>query len=760
MLRLSLVAGFFLASVCACGGTKPSSFARPGAPGGPSSRIEARSLSDRPPLSLIERQGDPESALAFASLASAAPEVHAAFGELLAQRLTRGGYQAQLVTHGLGFELMLLLESPERARTAVQALVAALAQPVSSAELAPSGAQGADRPAPTAIAQCSGELGSKRRVGDASELERERVATFARDRAALAVVGDEATSAAVADALSAGPDWPERGAVRSLLPAQGGTQVLRGDRPTLSLGLTLGDPNRALGAAAELGAPDSALGLRLQALGGGFKLRRVTATAHPTGACLRLDSDVDASPVPEARLLGFALHVMSDEAELALARPPSSNLLEGAALSATDPRAAARAAAYGALIEPSEAPAVRLVALTTPEDAPLAPSIEAALDQAKAESPPLEAHVKLEPGQPGVWALLASPCAAAAERADAAGQTALLFAAAAASAPASAGVKIEPWQGPQGAGLLGFTERAAGESDAEAAVRLGDALGRAVLAPPTALHVASARAELLSNTGTDARPLLDALFDSLAAGHTGALAPRGTATSLQSATREAVLFRQRELLRAPHRLAILSATNAGDAQLVTRAVSRWLRSPDAPRPSPCSTEVGAPSRAELGLARGIASNEGSYVAFRIPAKAGAEAAVLAELLSAPSGPLARALAEPDLVGAARATLFGTSSARALIVQVSAFEGRENEAVARVQRLFERLASDGVLAASDVEAALGRLRAARRNAALDPRFRLVQLLDPSVAAPVDSAAVRRLAASLRPENAVVARAKPR
>jgi hypothetical protein len=758
VLRLSLVAGFFLASVCACGGNKPASFSRSGAPGGPSSRIEARSISERPPLALIERGGDPEGAIAFASLASASADVHASFGELLSQRLIRAGHQSQVVAHGLGFELMILAESPARARAALQALYAALAQPVAANELPPSA--GGERAAPSALALCSAELTSKRRVGDAAELERERVETFAQDRSAFAVVGDAPTLDAVADALSEGPDWPERGAVRSLLPAQGGTQTLRGERATLSVALTLSDADRALGAAAELDDSTSALGVRLSALGGGFKLRRVTATAHPGGACLRLDSDVDSSPVPEAKRLGFAVHLMTEEAELALSRGPRGSRLEAAALSATDPRLAARVAAYSALLDRgAEAKSVRLIALTAPDEAPLAPSIDAAVEQARNASAALETRIRVEQGQPGVWALLSSPCAAVSENGDDAGHSAVLFAAAASSSTAH-GVKLEPWVGAQGAGLVGFAERGAGESDAEAAARLGDALGRAALAPPSALSVASARAELASAMGSDARPLLDALLDSLAAGRTGALAPRGTAISLQSATREAVLFKQRELLRAPHRLAILSPTNDADAATLTRALSRWLSSAEPPRASPCGASVGPPSRGELSLARGIASAEGSYVSFRIPASAGSEAAVLAELLSAPSGALARALSEPDLVGAARATVVGTSAARALVVQVSAFDGRENEALARVQRLFERLSSDGVLGAAELEGGLARLRAARRDAALEPRFRLVQLLDPSVAAPVDASAVRRLAATLRPESAVIARARPR
>jgi hypothetical protein len=153
------------------------------------------------------------------------------------------------------------------------------------------------------------------------------------------------------------------------------------------------------------------------------------------------------------------------------------------------------------------------------------------------------------------------------------------------------------------------------------------------------------------------------------------------------------------------------------------------------------------------------ATEGSYIAFRIPAKAGAEASLLAELLNLPGGALARTLADPDLVGAARALVFGTSSARALVVQVSAFEGRETEALSRVQRLFERLASGGVLVAAEVEAAIGRQRTARRLAALDPRYRLVQLLEaPPVA--VDAPGLKRFAQSLRPDAAIVARSTTR
>jgi hypothetical protein len=339
------------------------------------------------------------------------------------------------------------------------------------------------------------------------------------------------------------------------------------------------------------------------------------------------------------------------------------------------------------------------------------------------------------------------------ERADSAGHAALVLTAA--SVGATRGVRLEPWIGASGVGLLGYAERRHGESEAHVAQRLADALGHALLAAPSALDVASARTELIRAAGNEPRPLLDALFEALAPGHVGALAPRGSVSSLQAASREAVLVRQRELLRLPRRLAILAPSKSFEVARLRDRLARWLSSPDAPRPSPCGSEVSPPARGELGIIPGSAEPEGSYLAFRIPAKSGSEAQLLAELLNLPNGPLARTLAEPELVGAARALVFGTSSAQSLLVQVSAFAGKEAEALSRVQKLFERLSAGGVLSSAELEAAAGRKRTEHRLAALDPRYRLVTLLEPAPPVP-DAAAVRRLAASLRPDSAIIAR----
>jgi hypothetical protein len=754
-LRLSCVVAV---AALGCGSTQRPLDPAAVAAGGPTSRIEQRSLSDRPPLSIIEREGDPECAVGFASLAAGSAELHAALGELLRQRLARAGLSAQLVTHGLGFELTLLGENSRNARVHTQALLQALSQRVTSAELPAAVPRRAQEAQSSAVDRCSAELGARRPFSDAAELERERVAMFARDRSAFAVVGSEAAAGAVADALAAGPDWPELGAVRPTLPEGSITQVVRGERSMLSVALTVADPDRALAAARRLGDAKSALGLRLATLGAGLRVRRVTATAHPRGACLRVDSDVDASPLPDPLRLGYAAHFIEEEANIALAHESERNELEATAVSAADPRLAARAAAYRTLVAPhgSLTPA-RLVALATPDDAPLVPAIDAAIEQARSAVVSLDAQVRSERGQPGSWALVAFPCAAASERASTAGHASVLLAAASQSRELR--VRLEPWLGSSGVGLLGFTERAPGETEAETSARLGEALGRALVTPPSAIDIAAARSALLQNLGEAPHPLLEALLESLAPGHVGALAPQGSATSLQGASREAVLSRQRELLRQAPRLAVLTPGGGDDAAFVSRSLARWLASPDSPRVAPCAIDVGPAARSELGMVANVDAPEGSYVAFRISAKASVESSVLAELLNLPGGALARAMAEPELVGAARALVLGTSSARALVVQVSALDGREVEAVSRVQRLFERLAAGGVLTAAELESALGRRRHAQRLATLDPRQRLLQLLEPPPAQP-DAAALRRFAALLRPEAAIVARSTPR
>lgn len=755
-LRLSC---FVAAAALGCGSAQRPLDAATVAAGGPTSRIEQRSLSDRPALSIIEREGDPECAVGFASLAAGAPELHAAFGELLRQRLARAGLSAQLVAHGLGFELTLLGENSRQAGATTHALINALSKPVTPAELpTPLPRPAADVAQTSAVDRCSAELGARRPFSDAAELERERIATFARDRAAFSVVGSEDAASAVAAALSAGPDWPELGAVRQTLPERSVTQLVRGDRPTLSVALTVGDPNRALGAAKRLGDPKSALGLRLATLGAGLRIRRVTATAHPEGACLRVDSEVDASPLPDPLRLGYAAHFIEQEANLALSSASELNELEATAVSAPDPRMAARAAAYRTLVAPhGSRSSARLVALATPDEAPLAPALDAAIERAQNTSVALETLVRAERGQPGSWALLTFPCAASSERSGSAGHASVLLTAA--SANRDAGVRLEPWVGSSGVGLLGFTERAPGETEAETSARLGEALGRALVAPPSALDVATARGALLQDVGETPHPLLEALLESLAPGHLGALLPKGNATSLQAASRDAILARQRELLRQPPRLAVLTPGGSADAAFVTRSLARWLETPEAPRTSPCATDVGPAARSELSLLADSAAAEGSYVAFRISAKAGAEASLLAELLNLPGGALARTMAEPDLVGAARALVFGTSSARAFVVQISAFEGRDVEATTRVQKLLERLAAGGVLTAAELESALAKRRSAQRLSLLDPRHRLLQLLEPMPAAP-DATALRRFAAVLRPESAIVARSAAR
>jgi hypothetical protein len=78
----------------------------------------------------------------------------------------------------------------------------------------------------------------------------------------------------------------------------------------------------------------------------------------------------------------------------------------------------------------------------------------------------------------------------------------------------------------------------------------------------------------------------------------------------------------------------------------------------------------------------------------------------------------------------------------------------------VQKLFERLSSGGAITAAELEGAVARQHASRRLSGLDPRYRLVQLLEGAPAPVVDATAVRKLASTLRPEVAVIARVSAR
>jgi len=715
---------------------------------------------------VLQRQGDPEAGLAFASLSGGSPALHAEWGELLRLRLERAGFESQLTLHGLGFELALLASSKERAAAAVKALIGALTSPVAATEtliarVPSAGSATSAVVAPSHVSHCSAELALASRRANAAELEQQREACFAADRSGFAIVGGEHFAAAVTQALEDGPDWPELGPSLPAWPERDFTQVFKGESSNaqLSVALRVADPNRAISAAERLHGPDSPLKPRLTALGAGFEVDGVAATAHPRGACLRIDTHLDASPPPELRRIAFAVQLIEEEASLALAEASADDQLEASALSAADPRMAARTAAYQLLVAKAEGVAQRrFVSVTTPDGALSPPALDAAVQGAENERAALSVAVRVEANQPGFWALVATPCAASTERGDSAGHAALVRAAASTAAPR--GVLLEPWIGAGGIGLLGFVERGSRETSQQAAQRLGDALGRALVQAPTAIDVAAARTEMLKAVGGAPRPALAALLEALAPGHVGALAPRGTFGALESASRDAVLARQRELLRLPHRLAVLSPGNESDGALLAARLSRWLKSPEPAQPSPCGAEIEPPSRGELRITRSGADSEANYLAFRVDPQAGPEVALLAELLNLPGGALERALSEPDLVGAARALVLGGSRARALVIQLSAFETREAEASSRLERLLERLSSGTLLTSAEVDSAAARTREAYRRAALDPRFRLVELLEGAAPAPPDAAALRRLVLRLRPDAAIVVRTEPR
>ncbi len=745
-------------ALAACGGGRDGARgAASGESAGALGRIEERTLSQRPLLSVVERSGDPEGALALASLASGPPELHAELGEVLRARLAKAGFDAALSAHGVGFELALLADGPERARAALTALMAALTRPITAPEAPEPSTPSAPPASSNAVARCSAELPYGSGRYRAAELERERQAAFAADRAAFAVVGSAELVRAASDALEQGPSWPTLGLIRSPWPEHDTVEVERSAAAgELSVAFRVREPDRAIGASSALGSPEGALALRLSVLGTGIELGGVAATARPEGACLRVDARFDASPGPDAKLLARAVRTIEQEARLALGASDYAGELEARALRPTDPRRAARAAAYRALVEqaPQKLPERRAVLVRAPGASLRSEELEAALGASDARLP-FEAKLRVEAGQAGFWALASVPCAANTERSEAAGAGALFLRAAALGGSRDPDLRLEPWVGAGGIGLVGYATQRRGESAAALGRRLGDALGRAFIAPPASIDVAAARESLEAALGSKPRPGFEALLEALTPTHAAVLAPLGTFRALDGASRESVLARQRELLRLPHRIAVLSPTNESDASALVASASRWLESGETLRSSPCGLDVATPAPSDILLTATGDEPEGSYLGFRVAPELDAELGLLAELLNASNGLLARALSDGEVVGAARALPLGTRAARALVIQFRAFDGKEQEALARLKALFERLASGTAIPEPELETALRQSRARHHGAALDPRYRLITLHDGEAPAPADETAFRKLLLALRPESAIFA-----
>jgi len=736
---------FALALATACGGSSTHGGAAHAGRDGSAPAVARRRLEDRPPLVLVQRDGDPAGAVGFAVATELGSPASAAAAAALRARLIARGFEVRAEPSALGFTVTAPITGVPEAKRFVQTVASALEQPFAPNDPGIEAARAALQnrgihaagPAEASVLACSGELvaADAKAWEAASEKGRADLGAWLRAahavrRSAFAAVGSKELLAAVEEALAQTPAWPDGDALDDSWPARDelGVDFVPSASRRLSLALRVSNEDAAARAARDLAAPDSVLSRRLRALRPEWRLERAAAVGRPRGACLRIDAvPRDADLGPGAPDVARALGVVSDEAQRALT-PDARGYLDEAIAAAADPADAASAAAWRALVGREKAGAQRSAVAysTTPGERSRfdLPGAIAAERQAERE-PMLELSRRPEPGQGRLWALLAPTCGTSVESAMNAGEAALVVSALASSVTAD-DVSVEPWIAADGVGVLvGTRRREPGESSDDQAVRLGRALGELVATSrPTPTDLAHARDELMSSLGGAEHRGYFVALDALTDGHPSWLEPRGTLAALGSAPSggfEAALSRWRA---RPLRLAVLANGNAEQPDVLRREVERWLR-PGRGQVAPCPSRNHPPAAAsELTLSVSSDSAEGSYVGVPFPAfdrRLPVEARAALVLLNRSGGLLDQALA--DLPGSATALALGGPDLGAVVIEIVAAAGQREAAVARVRALLDRLAT-AKPAASDVEIARRELARGEAREPFDPRRRLI------------------------------------
>jgi hypothetical protein len=714
-------------------------------------RVERRELDRHPPINLVVRQGDPLSAIAFASAQDAGSVASVTLSALLLARLRAHGIADVVsVPTQSGFALAALCASPDAARAFIDQVSAALGTPIAERDEALPAIQEAlaalrgrtlNGRGEATVADCSGELGlspgvtppDARTPAGRAELEKYRNFAFAARASAFAALGSSDFVDAAASELGKARDWPSGDAAEDTWPAADAVTVDATEgRRQLSVALRLADADRALASLSKLSARDADLALRLATFSPAFSVDRVAFLARPRGACLRVDLATESGdPGPTLNEATQAASIVSEELRVALASNGSERALDENIIQPSDPRQAAARAAWRALtgrLEPG--PERRLVALSV-HAAERAAFNNLATALSDLDTHParaaLETRVRSEPGQGELWLLVGSPCGTLGESNDDAGQSALALTLAAQGA--SAGVALEPWLTADAVGLLAHAAREPNESAEQQGERVARALARALtLRDASGNALATAQSELFSAIGGSPRPGYARLLDALSPDHSAWLEPRGTWASLAQANRDSVGARGRDLLRGPLRVAVLANQDEVQGAATVRAFERWLAPwRDDPRRCQATAERSAQS-GELTLAvSGDSSNESAYVGVPFPSrlKYDREAEAVTTLLNAPTGALARALSASHLNASARASVIGGGRAAALIVEIRASDEEARKAALEVRRVLEHLALSPL---SADELAVAQRAAERRTlaASLDPRRRIVDL----------------------------------
>lgn len=808
-MRSSRIGAAFVLSATAalgCGGAARDEQSR--SPQGAGALVTRATGGSRPPLSVIAREGDVRGAIAVAVTtegidSKAGALVGVALATLVEQRLRLRGIDAAAVGGWNGWRLHATLASPSDAAQAIEAIRAALLAPVQADEPALAAVMRrssalAQRPltaeALVDVARCTGDAYGLAAVAmpSASEIEAWRQAAHGLGRVAIATSGTPEVADAAANALSLGPPWPRASSVAPLPwpPESSGAAVYDASGELFPAGARIlvtartASAERAVAAASLLGDPRGPLAARLAALGTPAHLRSVIATAHVDGGCLAATVDLATPSGATADIAtASALSLQEIGVEMTDVAAPL-DLRRDLAVRAPDPRESAERAAWWSLAGRARGVAdgdVRLhlvVGVASPRETAQRAAemrddaIRGEIDRAMLawHAPVVEARTRVERGQGQMWILLASPCGTLSETAGDAGQSAAVALAASAQAsPGDADAQVEPFVAPDAIGLLVHGAAHSGESPQAQAMRLADVAARALAAESLRpLLVSQARIRLLLDASSDAARMRADLAGALAPGHPSWIEPRGTLFGLAAQSDDAIELRAAAVRAGPLRLAVVANVDEAQADAAVRGVDRWIaRRPGELRVCPPTPALQPARGGTYALEQPATSPSQALVAIPLPSddEPGRTAAIwLAAALDGKDGLLSRALgatapAESEavhrpLAHAWSSAVVGPLRASALVVRVDADDDALDAAVAQVRVLLDRL-RQGALREEDRTRAGRTLDAARAEAALDPRDRIVDLWRNATTHPWPSLeALRAFAAAVLHDDALV------
>ncbi|HEX2732463.1 MAG TPA: hypothetical protein VHM70_12695 [Polyangiaceae bacterium] len=702
----SIVVAFWV-NASACGGQPPA--ARPAS-------VVTHTEPDKPRLEVIERDGDPASALAIAVFTNAAAATNAQIAQSAAASLERAGYLASSRAADNAILLAVLLDSEAKAEHAAEQLRAALL----------TGPLVKRAPSLRRANLCGFDT--------VQETPAQVRAEIGQQSARLALVGNGAVLRAAIRGYEHGLAWPQGPGIDDPWPADDSVSS-EGLPGHLSLAIRTEQIAKAPAAADALLRADSSLRLAAEAFRPPWRLLDATAILRPRGACLVAEFQGSGTASAEVAT------ALSSYLAAALANTPGVN--PATLVGASDPREAALAAAWLAFNGEQPPKESRWVVHAGPDASRLQATFH------KLEPPLIGLNLRPEKGQGRIWALLTSRCSTAHELPETSGHTFAALSVAARSAPKSPHLQLEPWFNGSQVGIIGSVSAL----DTDSANELAQALGRALLSVGRSEQVAAAtRSELLE--WAPASPGWQRTLSLISGDQPGRITATGVGSELSAFSASAAERAMRGFSSHPLELVVLGNANAAQATALNRELATllWpLRGAVQPcAATPWSAAVpgeydsaswlqtlpaleagGSPSDAAPSSAQ-------AWIAFSTPAGSRAALDRLAEVLNAPGGWLERAVRPSAPVSYAQASVFGGLDDKgALVVHLRALNTAIDPAIAQVRALFVSLATAD---AKTIDKAARTGRAI--EAQLDPRVRMSQVLWPR-AKPASAVLVQRL-----------------